>query len=160
MLGESCSYFHILRVCSPTPTPPRPALPFCPGEVQGPHYWVLQLVRDKASSSAIIISGSASLLKTGSEGDGHIFLSLSHATTWQINVWVRSPMLSWHMTHLCNFQLHSQGLQVNMPPRYLPNYLYHSTTDSQFYYQPRCPPSGKWVKKKWYVCTRALYSVI
>lgn len=68
--------FHILRVCSSAPTPPGTALLFCTGEVQGPLYWVLQLLRDKASSPALNTSGPAPPLRTGSEGDGHISLSL------------------------------------------------------------------------------------
>ena len=56
--GGQLSHTHTLRTSLPTTLPPGSALPICPGEVQGRLPQVLQLVRGRASSPALMTSWS------------------------------------------------------------------------------------------------------
>lgn len=63
---------------SPThllPQKPEPALPCCLGKVQGPLSGVLQPVRDKASSTNLMIVGSALPCAVAGEGQGQLSCS-------------------------------------------------------------------------------------
>lgn len=80
--------FHALRVSSSIPIPPGPALLCCPGELQGPLSWVLQMVR--GSSPTFMTSWTAPPTTKVSEENGGWNLSypatLCHlmASLWQI----------------------------------------------------------------------------